>query len=60
MVAKFKEDNKKHNLMANYDLNENSLIFDVGGYKGQGASDLFLCIYQQFIFLNHTLNTPKK
>ena len=40
-VAKFKEDNKKHNLMLNYDLNENSLVFDVGGYKGQGASDLF-------------------
>ena len=40
-VAKFKEDNKKHNLMLNYDLDENSLVFDVGGYKGQGASDLF-------------------
>ena len=40
-VAKFKEDNKKHGLMLNYDLNENSLVFDVGGYKGQGASDLF-------------------
>lgn len=40
-VAKFKEDNKKNNLMLNYDLDENSLVFDVGGYKGQGASDLF-------------------
>ena len=40
-VAKFKEENKKHNLMLNYDLNENSLVFDVGGYKGQGASDIF-------------------
>ena len=40
-VAKFKEDNKKHGLMLNYDLNENSLVFDVGGYKGQGASDIF-------------------
>ena len=40
-VAKFKEDNRKHDLMLNYDLNENSLVFDVGGYKGQGASDLF-------------------
>ncbi|KKS56013.1 MAG: Methyltransferase FkbM family, partial [Candidatus Magasanikbacteria bacterium GW2011_GWA2_42_32] len=40
-VAKFKEDNRKHGLMLNYDLNENSLVFDVGGYKGQGASDLF-------------------
>lgn len=40
-VAKFKEDNRKNNLMLNYDLDENSLVFDVGGYKGQGASDLF-------------------
>lgn len=40
-VAKFKEDNKKHNLMLNYDLDENSIVFDVGGYKGQGASDIF-------------------
>lgn len=40
-VAKFKEDNRKNNLMLDYDLDENSLVFDVGGYKGQGASDLF-------------------
>lgn len=40
-VAKFKKDNSKHNLMLDYDLDENSLVFDVGGYKGQGASDLF-------------------
>lgn len=40
-VAKFKEDNSKNNLMLDYCLDENSLVFDVGGYKGQGASDLF-------------------
>lgn len=40
-VAKFKEDDKKYNLMLNYNLDENSLVFDVGGYKGQGVSDLF-------------------
>ena len=40
-VARFKEDNSKHNLMLDYDLDENSIVFDVGGYKGQGASDLF-------------------
>ena len=40
-VAKFKKDNKKDDLMLDYGLDENSLVFDVGGYKGQGASDLF-------------------
>ena len=55
MASLFKEDNKKHNLMANYDLNENSLIFDVGGYKGQGASDLFsMYLSTIYIFEPHT------
>jgi FkbM family methyltransferase len=28
-------------LRLNYDLDENSLVFDVGGYEGQWASDIF-------------------
>lgn len=28
-------------LRLDYDLNENSLVFDVGGYEGQWASDIF-------------------
>lgn len=49
-VAKFKEDNVKHNLMLNYDLNEDSIVFDVGGYKGQGASDIF-SMYSPTIYI---------
>jgi FkbM family methyltransferase len=29
------------NLRLNYDLNENSIVFDVGGYEGQWASDIY-------------------
>lgn len=31
----------------NYDLNENSIVFDLGGYEGQWASDIFskYCCY---------------
>lgn len=55
MASLFKEDNKKHSLMVDYDLNENSLIFDVGGYKGQGASDLFsMYLSTIYIFEPHT------
>ena len=54
-VARFKEDNNKHNLMLNYDLDENSLVFDVGGYKGQGASDIFsMYLPTIYIFEPHT------
>lgn len=28
-------------LRLNYDLNENSMVFDLGGYEGQWASDIF-------------------
>ena len=30
---------KTHRL--NYDLNEHSLVFDIGGYEGQWANDIF-------------------
>jgi len=33
------EGDKNHRL--NYDLNENSIIFDVGGYEGDWANDVF-------------------
>jgi len=29
------------NLRLNYDLDENSMVFDLGGYEGQWASDIF-------------------
>jgi FkbM family methyltransferase len=39
------------NLRFEYDLGENSVVFDVGGYKGQWASDIFsMYICQVFIF----------
>ena len=35
------EANGDRTLRLDYDLNENSVVFDVGGYEGQWASDLF-------------------
>lgn len=34
-------DNGDSTLRLNYDLDENSIVFDLGGYKGQWASDIF-------------------
>jgi FkbM family methyltransferase len=34
-------DNGDKTLRLNYDLDENSLVFDIGGYEGQWASDIF-------------------
>jgi FkbM family methyltransferase len=34
-------DNGDKTLRLNYDLNENSVVFDLGGYEGQWASDIF-------------------
>lgn len=35
----YKDNDKNHRYL--YDLNEDSLVFDIGGYKGQWASDIF-------------------
>jgi FkbM family methyltransferase len=42
--------NGDETLRLDYDLNESSVVFDVGGYKGEFARDIF-CKYQPFIFL---------
>ena len=42
MMKKFFDDaGKDERLLFDYDLNQDSLVLDVGGYKGQWASDLF-------------------
>lgn len=41
-LARWKEDNLDKNLRLNYeDLDSNAIVFDLGGYKGQWASDIF-------------------
>jgi FkbM family methyltransferase len=37
-------------LRLNYDLNENSIVFDIGGYKGEFAGDIF-CKYGCHIYI---------
>lgn len=37
-------------LRLDYELNENSIIFDIGGYKGEFARDIF-CKYQSTIYV---------
>lgn len=50
----FKEKGDKTHRI-NYDLNENSIVFDLGGYEGQWASDIFckynsnMLIFEPFI-----------
>lgn len=44
------EMNGDFTLRLEYDLNEDSVVFDVGGYKGEFASDLF-CKYACFIYV---------
>ena len=41
MVRKWYADGGDYALRFNYDLNEESVVFDLGGYEGQWASDLF-------------------
>ncbi len=41
MVRKWYTDGGDYALRFNYDLNEESIVFDLGGYEGQWASDLF-------------------
>lgn len=43
-------------LRLNYDLNENSLVFDIGGYKGEFAGDIF-CKYNSSIFVFEPVNS---
>lgn len=37
-------------LRLNYDLNENSIVFDLGGYKGEFATEIY-CKYSSSIFV---------
>lgn len=40
-VKRWYEDGGDYKLRFNYNLNKNSIVFDLGGYEGQYASDLF-------------------
>lgn len=42
--------NGDQTLRLNYDLNEKSVVFDVGGYKGEFATDIF-CKYNATIYV---------
>jgi FkbM family methyltransferase len=48
--AQWVKDDGDSTLRLDYDLNECSVVFDVGGYKGQWASDIF-SKYQSKIFI---------
>ena len=41
LVKKWYEDDGENKHRLTYDLNESSLVIDLGGYKGQWASDIF-------------------
>jgi FkbM family methyltransferase len=41
MVDQWSEDRGDETLRMNYDLDEHSMVFDLGGYEGQWASDIF-------------------
>lgn len=43
-VIKWFEDNGEKTHRLNYNLNENSLVFDIGGYEGDWAAQIF-CLY---------------
>lgn len=50
-LAKWWNDRGDQTLRLEYDLNENSLVMDIGGYEGQWASDIFskyLCTIHVF------------
>lgn len=49
-VVSWFADKGDETLRLDYDLNENSVIFDIGGYKGEFARDLF-CKYQSQIYV---------
>ena len=40
-VAPWLADNGDKTYRLDYNLNENSVVFDLGGYEGQWASDIF-------------------
>ena len=42
--------NGDQTLRLNYELNENSIVFDLGGYKGEFASDIY-CKYSSTIYV---------
>jgi hypothetical protein len=50
MVSRWYHDQGETTLRLNYDLDEHSLVFDLGGYKGQWASDVF-SMYRCNIFV---------
>lgn len=55
-VRKWWADGGDDELRFNYDLNEKSIVFDLGGYKGQWASDLF-SRYKCRIFVFEPVNS---
>ena len=56
MVTKWYAEGEDYGLRFNYDLNEKSLVFDLGGYEGQWSSDLF-ARYQCQIFIFEPVNS---
>jgi FkbM family methyltransferase len=52
---KWFEINGDQTLRLDYDLNPNSLIFDVGGYKGEFTSDIF-CKYNSNVYVFEPVN----
>lgn len=49
-------DNGDKTLRLNYELDESSIVFDLGGYEGQWASDIF-SMYQCRIYIFEPLST---
>lgn len=54
-VVKWFEDKGDETLRLNYPLNENSLVFDIGGYKGEFARDIY-CKYNSTIYIFEPIN----
>lgn len=49
-VVSWFADRGDETLRLDYDLNENSVVFDIGGYKGEFARDIF-CKYESNIYV---------
>ena len=41
MVDKWKKDSGDETMRLNYDLNEKSVVFDIGGYKGNWSRKIY-------------------
>jgi FkbM family methyltransferase len=56
IVKKYSSDGGDSKFRYNYHLNEYSTVFDIGGYKGQWASDIF-SRYQSHIYIFEPVNS---